>query len=63
MVKPVEPNALPHYTLREDRIAGTTNSWRAWAENREVDEWIQSVAAVLDQGWNDQWVPFTSCEK
>ncbi|KAF8232445.1 Actin/actin-like protein [Tricholoma matsutake] len=51
---PVEPNAPPQFTLREDRIAGTTNTWRAWAENRELDEWIQSVAGVLEQGWNDQ---------
>ena len=26
-----------------------------WAERREVNEWIQSVAAVLEQGWNDQY--------
>ena len=58
MNKPVDPNAPPRVALREDRIAGTTNGWRAWAENREIDEWIQSVAGVLEQGWNDQWVPF-----
>jgi actin-like protein 6B len=40
--------------LREDRIPGTTESWKVWCENREVDEWIQSVAGVLDQGWNEQ---------
>lgn len=51
---PVEPGAPPKFSLREDRISGTTNSWRNWCENREVDEWIQSVAGVLDQGWNDQ---------
>ncbi|KAM6495565.1 actin-related protein Arp4p [Amanita muscaria] len=51
---PVEPNALPRFTVREDRLPGTTNSWRMWAERREVDEWIQSVAGVLEQGWNDQ---------
>jgi len=52
--KPVEPGASPRFTLREDRLPGTTESWRSWYENREVDEWIQSVAGVLDQGWNDQ---------
>ena len=52
--KPVDPGVPPQYTLRQDRIAGTTSSWRAWAEAREVDEWIHSVAGVLDQGWNDQ---------
>ncbi len=46
----------PIYTLREDRIPGVTPTWREWYENREVDEWIMSVAAVLDQGWNDQYV-------
>ncbi|KAJ3931574.1 MAG: actin family [Lentinula lateritia] len=52
----VEPNAPPRYTLREDRLAGTTQSWREWYEAREVEEWVQSVAGVLDQGWNDQVV-------
>lgn len=47
-------NVPPQFILREDRIVGTTNSWRAWAEGRELDEWIQSVAGVLEQGWNDQ---------
>ncbi|KAH7887939.1 actin family [Phlebopus sp. FC_14] len=51
---PVEPSALPRFTLREDRLAGTTESWKSWYESREVDEWIQSVAGVLDQGWNEQ---------
>ncbi|THV03307.1 actin-related protein Arp4p [Dendrothele bispora CBS 962.96] len=52
--QPVEPNAPPKYTLREDRVSVTSQSWRTWAENREVEEWVQSVAGVLDQGWNDQ---------
>ncbi|KAF8450789.1 brg1-associated factor b [Boletus edulis BED1] len=51
---PVEPGAPGQFTLHEDRLAGTTDSWRSWYENREVDEWIQSVASVLDQGWNEQ---------
>ncbi|KII95776.1 hypothetical protein PLICRDRAFT_96688 [Plicaturopsis crispa FD-325 SS-3] len=53
---PVEPGAPPRFTLREDRIAGTTDSWKLWYETKEIDEWIQSVAGVLDQGWNDQYV-------
>ena len=56
--KPVEPGAPPRYTHRADRIAGTTESWRAWCEAREIDEWIQSVAGVLDQGWNEQFSSF-----
>ena len=53
-MQPVEPHALPRFTLREDRVSGTTESWKKWYEVNEVDEWIQSVAGVLDQGWNDQ---------
>lgn len=44
----------PQYVIRQDRIAGTTDTWRTWADNREVDEWMQNIAGVLDQGWNDQ---------
>ncbi|KAJ6539152.1 actin-related protein Arp4p [Mycena capillaripes] len=51
---PVEVGAPPRFTLRQDRVKGTTDSWRTWYETREVDEWIQSVAGVLEQGWNDQ---------
>ncbi|KAF8559033.1 brg1-associated factor b [Imleria badia] len=51
---PVEPGAPPQFTVREDRLAGTADSWKSWYESREVDEWIQSVAGVLDQGWNEQ---------
>ncbi|KAJ7086677.1 brg1-associated factor b [Mycena epipterygia] len=51
---PVEIGAPPRFSLREDRVKGTTESWRQWYEAREVDEWIQSVAGVLEQGWNDQ---------
>ncbi|KAK7060305.1 Actin-related protein 4 [Paramarasmius palmivorus] len=51
---PVEPNAPPQFTLREDRVAGVTDSWRRWYEDREIDEWMQTVCGVLEQGWNDQ---------
>jgi len=52
--QPVDAAVPPKFELRQDRIAGTTESWKAWYEAREVDEWIQSVAGVLDQGWNEQ---------
>ncbi|TDL29315.1 actin-related protein Arp4p [Rickenella mellea] len=52
--QPVDPAVAPIYSLREDRIPGVTPSWREWYEGREVDEWVMSVAGVLDQGWNDQ---------
>jgi len=51
---PVEAGMEPRLSLREDRIPGVTASWRLWSEAREVDEWVQSVAGVLEQGWNDQ---------
>ncbi|KAJ8086375.1 NuA4 histone acetyltransferase subunit [Marasmius tenuissimus] len=51
---PVEPNNLPQFTVREDRIAGVTDSWRSWYEDRAVEDWVQSVGGVLEQGWNDQ---------
>ncbi|KAI0637838.1 actin-like protein Arp4p [Trametes polyzona] len=51
---PVDAGVPPKFQLREDRVAGTTDTWRAWSEAHEVDEWIQSVAGVLPQGWNEQ---------
>jgi hypothetical protein len=50
----VEINQPPQIVLREDRKAGTTDSWRTWAEEREVEEWLHGVGAVFDQGWNEQ---------
>ena len=52
----VDAQQPPRFTLREDRSPGVTDSWRSWYEAKEVEEWIQSVAGVLDQGWNDQYV-------
>ncbi|KAH8113415.1 actin-related protein Arp4p [Phellopilus nigrolimitatus] len=54
--KPVPEMAQPIYTLREDRVAAVTPTWRQWYEDREVDEWIMSVGKVIDQGWNEQLV-------
>lgn len=48
--------AQPIFTLREDRVAAVTPTWRQWYEEHEVDEWAMSVAAVIDQGWNEQYV-------
>jgi hypothetical protein len=41
--------------MRDDRLSKTTPSLASYYENLEVEEWIQSVAGVLDQGWNDQY--------
>ncbi|KIP12851.1 hypothetical protein PHLGIDRAFT_61308, partial [Phlebiopsis gigantea 11061_1 CR5-6] len=53
---PVDVGHPPRFTLREDRARGVTDSWRSWYEAKETEEWMQSVAGVLDQGWNDQYV-------
>ncbi|KAF8505513.1 actin-like protein Arp4p [Russula emetica] len=47
-------SGAPRFTMREDRFSKTTPSLASYYENLEVEEWIQSVAGVLDQGWNDQ---------
>ena len=46
--------AQPIFTLREERVAAVTPTWRQWYEDREVDEWLMSVGSVIDQGWNEQ---------
>lgn len=48
----VEANAPPRYTLRQDRLSLTTETWKAWASDREVDEWVARVAGVLEQSWS-----------
>ena len=53
-IQPVDMNAAPKFEPRKDRVEGTTDTWRAWAEAHEVEEWIQSVGGCLLQGWNDQ---------
>ncbi|OCH93616.1 actin-like protein Arp4p [Obba rivulosa] len=53
--QPVDAGQNPKFELRSDRVAKTTASWKKWAEDREVDEWMQSVAGVVDQGWNEQF--------
>ncbi|KAF6762763.1 brg1-associated factor b [Ephemerocybe angulata] len=46
--EPVDVGHPPRYTLREERVAQTTESWKIWAENREIDEWLQSVGALTN---------------
>jgi hypothetical protein len=39
----------------------TTDSWKSWAELREVDEWLLSMAGIFEQGWDKKSVlPFQS---
>ncbi|KAL1410979.1 Actin-related protein 4 [Vanrija albida] len=42
-----EPGVEPHPTLREDRLPGTTASWRAWAEQGVVDNWKEACGEVV----------------
>ena len=51
----MDHGTAPRFTKREDRFSKTTPSLASYYENLEVEEWIQSVAGVLDQGWNDQY--------
>jgi actin-like protein 6B len=44
----------PQFAIREDRMPLTTASWTKWAEEREVDEWLQSMGGVLSGGFNEQ---------
>jgi len=46
-------NKPPKSILREDRIKDTTESWRAWAESCEVEECVNGVSGVLENGWNE----------
>lgn len=50
----VDPGKPPQFTFREDRKAGTTDSWRMWAEARETEEWLHSVGEVFEYGWNER---------
>ena len=54
MPQPVAPGVQPIFQLRQDRFQQSKPSLLKYYEDREIDEWIQSVAGVLDQGWNDQ---------
>ncbi|KAG9045022.1 NuA4 histone acetyltransferase subunit [Tulasnella sp. UAMH 9824] len=50
----VEPNQPPRCVLREDRIATTTPSWRNWAVQREVEEWMMACGAVLPREYSEE---------
>jgi len=52
--KPVANNYPPAVTYRDDRQSKTTESWMAWAQAREVEEWLTHCGGILEHGWNDQ---------
>jgi len=51
--KPIEIGRPHQAILREDRISRTTESWRQWAEAREVEEWVAATNAVIETGWTE----------
>jgi len=53
-LQPVALNKPTSFAIRQDRARLTTESWRQWAEQREVDEWIAGVAGVLEHGFSEQ---------
>jgi len=50
----VELNQPPRFTPREDRIVQTAASWRNWALNKEVNEWLMACGGVLSKGFTDE---------
>lgn len=42
-----EAGAQPKPVVRDDRVQGTTPSWRAWAEQGVVDQWKEACAEVV----------------
>jgi actin-related protein len=42
-----EPGVEPRPTVRQERLDGTTPSWRAWAEQSVVDSWKETCAEVV----------------
>ena len=51
--QPIEIGRPHQAVLREDRISRTTESWKQWAEAREVEEWVAATNAVIETGWTE----------
>lgn len=56
----VDPGAPANVTLRQDRVDGSTASFRAYQVNRVVNDFKESVAQVLETPWDDQQAQFRS---
>ncbi|KAG8885179.1 NuA4 histone acetyltransferase subunit [Tulasnella sp. 331] len=52
--QPVEPNMPPRCATRADRVEKTTTSWRNWALQGEVEEWLAACGGVLSKGWSEE---------
>ncbi|CCA69498.1 related to ACT1-actin [Serendipita indica DSM 11827] len=51
---PVPLDTPPKVTLREDRMSKTTESWSAWSNARELEEWRMAVGGVFDISYATQ---------
>jgi actin-related protein len=50
----VDPGASANVVLRQDRLAGSTDSFRTYQVARTLNDFKESVAQVLEMPWNDQ---------
>ncbi|PWZ02001.1 Actin/actin-like protein [Testicularia cyperi] len=57
---PVDPNAAPSAVLRQDRVSGSTESYRAYHVSRTLNDFKESVAQVLEMPWDEQQAQFRS---
>lgn len=56
---PVPAGAAPRFSLRDDRVQGTTDSWREWAEGRVVEGFREATGAVFESRYEDRCVPLS----
>ncbi|RXK42026.1 brg1-associated factor b [Tremella mesenterica] len=45
---PCDPGIQPRPLLRDDRALHTTPSWRAWAENQVVEQWLGACGEMIN---------------
>lgn len=53
---PVPSLQAPKFTLRDDRLPGTTASWRAYAEGKIVEGWRENCAAVSETAFDERYI-------
>jgi actin-like protein 6B len=53
---PVSAGVAPRFNLRQERVAGTTDSWRDWAECRVVESFREATGAVFETKYEDRCV-------
>ncbi len=56
----VDPGVAANVVLRQDRIEGSTPSFRNYHVNRVVNDFKESVAQVLEVPWDEQQAQFRS---